>query len=215
MHCYDVLNPLFLCLWCQWKNEIGKTIISSSPINTHVKLEFKFLKKWEKKKERNKVFDIFYPQNVTPRFYSVYFLFPPAGDISNKCRYRLHCYREISNNINPTVFWVYQPRKDPDYAPLTKVAKHAPKSPQNIILPYHQLKETTLSMLYARDGIKNWWFYQLVLGIVCSLKNLPYFLLDQDNNQVFWRTPIFIIMQSDRLLKLEHQISIIQVYWNY
>lgn len=62
------------------------------------------------------------------------------------------------------------PRKDPDYAPLTKVGKNAPKSPQNIILPYHQLKEATLSMMYARAGIKNWWFYQLVLGILCSLK---------------------------------------------
>lgn len=67
-------------------------------------------------------------------------------------------------------FFFCVPRKDSNYAPPNKVAKNAPKSPQALAYHYHQLEEATLSVLFARDRVQNWWLYQIVLGINCFFR---------------------------------------------
>lgn len=44
--------------------------------------------------------------------------------------------------------------------------------PQALAYHYHQLEEATLSVLFARDMVQNWWLYQIVLGINCFLDKL-------------------------------------------
>lgn len=125
------------------------------------------------------------------------------------------CSREMgiakSNSPDQIVFCVYRGRILTIHH-LTSKPKMHKSHPQALPYQYHQLYDSTLNVLFARDRAQNRWLYQLVLGINCFWTNLPYFLSEQDVVQVICLTIIFITMLSNRFLQLEqHQISITQV----